>query len=329
MFELSRFAKAIGEEVREGKLSLQFDFSSFQQQVRQIPRGTDFSRLAKDHMNNKLQQPEAKVPDAVADSVSNSTKQAAPSKPAADIAIDLCSDDGKDDRSAREERPVRVPVVRCNRMGRAAPSSNDSSWSTALNTREVRPQSRFNPSKEVLSYFGKHESSDEDEDEDIQAAMAVLQRCRKSEERRRKRKKAEAEKAANKKRKSVGRPASALKRKAPHKTAAAPDTNTVAQRCNENESVDEYRNLSIAQLQAKCTEVGLVKGGSKENLIERLRGPKPPQVWLDRKSKGEYVPTRHNTGASALLVALYLHERQADENALGLTKPELYVKVGQ
>jgi hypothetical protein len=323
MFELARFAKTIGEEVREGKLSLQFDFSSFQQHVRQIPRGTDFSRLAKDHVNNKRQQD-----DAVADNVRNLTKQAAPSKPAANVAIDLCSDTEKGGGSKSEEKPVRI--VQSNRGQREGPSSDNSAWSTALKTREVRLQSRFNPSKEVLSYFGSDEDSDEDDDEDLQAAMRVLQRCRKSEERR-KRKKFEVEKAANKKRKSVGRNASAspLKGKAPRNTAVAPDVNTVAQTRKESESPDEYENLSIAQLRAKCTEAGLVIGGSKDNLIERLRGPKPPQVLLDRQSKGEYVPRRHNTGAAALLVALHLHERQADDNDLGLTKPELYVKVSQ
>jgi SAP domain len=328
MFELSRFAKTIGEEVREGKLSLQFGFSSFQQQVRQIPPGTDFSRLAIDHMNNKPQQDEAKRVDRGADTVSNSTQQAAPRAPAAGVAIDLCSDNEKDDGSSWAEKQVRV-VGSC-RMERAVPSPHDSAVSSTSNTRAVRPQSRFNPSKEVLSYFGTDESTDEDEDEDIQSAQALLKRCRKS-EKRQKRKKAEAEEAANKKRKSVGLNAyaSARKRKAPHKTTPAPDINTVSQTRNESQSGDEYDNLSVAQLQAKCSEVGLAKGGSKENLIERLRGPKPPQVWLDRKSKGEYVPARYNTGASALLVALYLHERQADENALGLTKPELYEKVSQ
>jgi hypothetical protein len=63
-------------------------------------------------------------------------------------------------------------------------------------------------------------------------------------------------------------------------------------------------------------------------MLQRLRGPKPPKVWLERKKKGEYVPARHDTGASALLVALYLHERSVhEEDNVGLSKEELYNKA--
>ena len=93
---------------------------------------------------------------------------------------------------------------------------------------------------------------------------------------------------------------------------------------------DEFSGLSSKQLQEECSKVGMKKSGNRTELIARLKDTSkhPPKLLLRRKLKGEYVPERHNVGASALLVALYLHERNvgaADYD--GLSKEELYVKA--
>jgi len=52
---------------------------------------------------------------------------------------------------------------------------------------------------------------------------------------------------------------------------------------------DNYDNSTQPQLQQACIAVGLPKSGPKHKLIERLRGPHPPKVWLERKQAGHYV----------------------------------------
>jgi len=46
-----------------------------------------------------------------------------------------------------------------------------------------------------------------------------------------------------------------------------------------------------------------------------------------RKQAGQYVPSGYNVGGTALLVALYLHEKDAGNDDGGLTKDELFVKA--
>jgi hypothetical protein len=97
-----------------------------------------------------------------------------------------------------------------------------------------------------------------------------------------------------------------------------------------NSSAVDYSKWSISQLQEKCVEYGLAKSGASGKLIERLNGPRMPKVWLTRKRKGEYVPARHDCGATALLVGLYILEKDATDAApdhRGVSKNELYVKA--
>lgn len=88
---------------------------------------------------------------------------------------------------------------------------------------------------------------------------------------------------------------------------------------------DEYVLWKKSELEAECASVGLAKTGSRLDLIERLRGPRPPKVWLERKRLGQYVPSSYNVAGTALLVALFLHEE--DNGVGGITKDELYVKA--
>lgn len=90
---------------------------------------------------------------------------------------------------------------------------------------------------------------------------------------------------------------------------------------------DEYSDYSTIELQAACKTAALAKSGTRKVLLERLRGPHPPKLLLKRKQKGEFVPERHNVGGSALLVALYLHEREVGHDNAGIIKEDLYTKA--
>ena len=110
----------------------------------------------------------------------------------------------------------------------------------------------------------------------------------------------------------------------------------VRRRTNEAEAVkpksanmenleDEYAKWKKSELEAECSSVGLPKSGSRTELINRLRGPRPPKLWLERKRQKQYVPSSYNVAGTALLVALYLHEEE--QGLDGITKDELYVKA--
>ena len=90
---------------------------------------------------------------------------------------------------------------------------------------------------------------------------------------------------------------------------------------------EEFSDKKVAELKQMCKSVGLSTTGSRDDLIARYNGPHPPKVWLRRKNKGQYVPSSYNVGGTALLVALYLHERSVGEEDRGLVKDELYVKA--
>jgi len=89
----------------------------------------------------------------------------------------------------------------------------------------------------------------------------------------------------------------------------------------------DYSAWETKALKAECEAVGLKKSGTREECIQLLKGPRPPAVWLERKRMNEYVPPRHNVAATALLVALHLHEQASGPGDPGMTKDELYVKA--
>jgi ERCC4-type nuclease len=91
-------------------------------------------------------------------------------------------------------------------------------------------------------------------------------------------------------------------------------------------SNDDYASWKRSELEAECEAAGLAKSGKRSALIDRLRGPRPPKIWLERKQRNQYVPASYNVGATALLVALYLHEEEVGCSE-GITKDNLYVKA--
>jgi hypothetical protein len=143
--------------------------------------------------------------------------------------------------------------------------------------------------------------------------------------------------------KSRGAPDAKRKHQAPPPPPGAAPKQTAASRLTKKQKTanddcdsdddstsDNYDGCTKKELETMCIQVGLPKTGPRETLMERLRGPHPPQVWLQRKQKGEFVPERYNVAGTALLVALYLHERKnvrpggEGAVALGMTKDELY-----
>jgi len=88
---------------------------------------------------------------------------------------------------------------------------------------------------------------------------------------------------------------------------------------------DQFKGWTVAKLQKQCVEWGLPKSGKKADLIARLNGPRPPQLWLDRKKSGVgYVPSRHDTCANAILVAILLEQKKEEPSWKGMTKDEIY-----
>jgi len=90
----------------------------------------------------------------------------------------------------------------------------------------------------------------------------------------------------------------------------------------------EYSKWSIAALKQQCTDWGLPKAGRKEELIARLKGPRPPAALLQRRAAKQYTPERHDIGANAILVGMVLQQcpgGRIDDNFQGTTKDPLYV----
>jgi hypothetical protein len=101
----------------------------------------------------------------------------------------------------------------------------------------------------------------------------------------------------------------------------------IAAKKSKNDTVNPYDDWTTEQLKKECVERGLSKSGTVGEIKARLNGPHPPKIWVRRKQAKQYVPARYNVAATALLVALHLHEKNADKDDPGMTKEELYVKA--
>jgi len=91
----------------------------------------------------------------------------------------------------------------------------------------------------------------------------------------------------------------------------------------------DYSKWTTSALRQQCVEWGLSKSGPKLTLMERLYGPRRPQVLMDREAQQQYSPKSHDVGANALLVGLVLEQcqggRDPDPSFQGSTKDGLYV----
>lgn len=214
MFELGRWSKRIAEEMRTGVLTAQYTYSQFREEVKKIPPGTDFSRLAKYAVARKVE----------------------------------------------------------------AAAAAASAWKRA------HAEIDSNNDIEVLEMLTPSTDS----------------------------KKAAAHSSSNASTPSSVKPASSDQKVASKK--AKTDS-------------DQYEGFTAEQLRRKCVEYGLSKSGKISDMKARLNGPHPPNVYVRRRQAGQYVPKSFNVAATALLVALYLHEKDAAEGDPGMTKEELYVKA--
>ena len=284
----------------------------------------------------------------VLDSKPISKSKVASTNPSPCEAIDLCSDDDGDGAQNNPAQNQETTRLSKGKKGGTPPQQSQSSKTESraigtgasvsnVNAREL--QSRFKPSPEVRAYFNEDESEEESEEDEVvaEALRSVRENDKKREKKRRKRAREEKAGRNSKKRKVAPKTAEgAKKRKQSNSEAVVASSESTEKQSSlpvgtddvkGNQPSGEYEDWSTSQLQARCVEYGLPKGGKKQDLIDRLRGPKPPKVWLERKKKGEYVPERYNTGGTALLVALYLHEREVGSEALGMTKEELYPRA--
>jgi SAP domain len=92
---------------------------------------------------------------------------------------------------------------------------------------------------------------------------------------------------------------------------------------NDSELASRYNSWKVAQLKEECDRHGLPKTGNKVDLVKRLLGPRPPAAWLKRRNASLYVPSRYDTCASAILVAIWIHQRQNEESWKGLEKEDI------
>lgn len=206
MFELARWAQKVAAEMKAGTIQARYTYAEFKMKVAEIPKQTDFSRIAKDHVHQKL------------------LKEAALSQTAA-----YASD---------------IEVV----------SETANHLSSRISGAKISPPSSWSSSK-------------------------------------------------------------------------PPPKKHKAERNSDDGDNDEFFGWTKAALQDECAIAGLPKTGSRTNLVARLKGPCPPKLWLERKRQKQYVPERHDTGGSALLVALYLHEKEMGPDDVGLTQEELTMKA--
>ena len=219
MYELTRKAKKVAEEMNSGVLTAKYTHAQFNKEVKKIPPNTDFSRLAKYAMKSKAETTVAAAP-------------AVSKRP----YVDLDSD---------SDVEIVEPL--------------------SLTTGLKKPACPPNPYKTTPLMDSKKPAE----------------------------------------RPSSGGETSAKKVK----------TDAV------------YMDWTTQELQEQCVKFGLSKSGKKADLISRLLAPHPPALWLRRKRAKEYVPERHNVAGTALLVALYLHEKEAGDSDTGMTRDELYVKA--
>merc|ERR1712150_42630 len=56
MFEVSRWAQRVAKDMKTGKLRTKYTYSQFKDEVKKIPAETDFSRLAKYAMSERMEK---------------------------------------------------------------------------------------------------------------------------------------------------------------------------------------------------------------------------------------------------------------------------------
>ena len=333
MFELSRWAANVAREL--SSLKIEYTYEEFKAKVKTINKETDFSRLAKWHMKKRQEAAKVAAMKVATEMTEDLDRKAAAkaTQPAKGV-FDLCdSDDDNDNNdnnkgnnattkglvptSSVENDRIRPQGKRLeqNIPRKRNPMLKDSSASKA---NAIRSEHLLKPSKELESYFCDDSDGYGSDDSVLAKSRKLLAKSEKKRQKKRKREcLARSHQQSRTNNRSVQKPKE-QRTTSPLKVDSkqAPEASSPG---------GDYEEWSSMQLQSKCEEYGLPKTGKKRDLIDRLKGPKPPKEWLERKKKGEYVPSRQNTAATAILVALYLHEK-AHGNG-GMTKDTLYAKA--
>lgn len=94
MFELAKWAESVARDVRSGRLPLTFTYNEFVEEVSKIPKEIDFSRLAKDHMEQRKHM--------------RRDQEAQEASASASVTVDLVSDGESD---GGDMRPIVLDEV--------------------------------------------------------------------------------------------------------------------------------------------------------------------------------------------------------------------------
>ncbi|CAJ1953918.1 unnamed protein product [Cylindrotheca closterium] len=89
----------------------------------------------------------------------------------------------------------------------------------------------------------------------------------------------------------------------------------------------DYSKWTRAALVKECLQIGLTKSGSRHDLIQRLQGPRPPTLWIQRKTQGHWVPARPDSSGTALMVALWLLQQEHPTETEGFRKADICKKA--
>jgi ERCC4-type nuclease len=247
MFELARWSEKIAKEMHSGVLTAEYTYAEFNEKAKEIPHGTDFSRLAKYEMQKREHE--------------SSPPAASAKRPYQDADLDSDSD--------IEILEISSPPRTKNKKPAAQPTLQRKSPLIDRKKKAAeRTFSRGDIADKPTTCVSAGESSEK---------------------------------------KKEHRPSSSKKAK----------TST------------DYSDWTKTQLEEECVKFGLPKTGKKTVLIERLQSPhlRPPEIVQRRTRSGEYAPPRHDVGNTAVLVALYLHEKDAGDDNRGLSREELFAKA--
>lgn len=261
--ELSKWAKKIDQQVQDKVLVPKYTYEEFKQQVSKIPSTVDFSRIAKDHYQQRkereLQQ---------------------------EAVITLDSDDDDDmivstnEASAHPSR-TSTPVVAPGTSGAAAIAKGRQLQETII-------------------------TMDSDDDDD--ATDRIISTSKNS---------------------SLPVPTSRSVA-APRISGAAAIAMEIKRRTSgafPKAEHPDYSKWKRDELVKECLQFGLTKSGSRNDLIERLQGPRPPTLWIERKTKGHWVPARPDSSGTALMVALLLLHQEFPSETEGFRKADICKKA--
>jgi len=298
MFELARWAESVARDVRTGRLEARLTYNEFVEAVRKIPKETDFSRLARYHAKRETTH------GAEAEAAQQRKPSSGSSLRTRGATVDLMSDDDDDDDDLDFGLGLRPVALETERLRN--PSQKRRSLASAAATRHGIPKHRSEGAQKRFKLDAREglEEVRRQSFETTAYSYSVIPSG------------AASARAAN--------PASS-RRKDPPPPGSQPRAEEQPE-----EAKNEYSKWTLCRLREKCGELGMKRSGKKADLVERLMDETnhPPEVFRLRQKRGLYVPTKLDTGATAVLVAIQIQQDAAPAGIYeyaGGTKDELYV----